>query len=103
MYKNRYNTIVDAISDLEAKGFSLDFTIVDDKLLCAQEKCYIGADEFDVLEMHSFHGRSRDVDVTVVYAIESFFQMFRGVLLCSGSHPKVGVAQMLSRKMTKTS
>jgi hypothetical protein len=103
MHKNRYDTVVAAISDLQARGFFLDFTIVGDKLLCAQEKCYVGADEFDVLEKYSFYAGGQNANVTVVYAIESFFQAFRGVLLCSGSPTKTGVSHIFSRKMRKTS
>ncbi len=55
--KNNYYNIIDAISDLQARGFFLDFNLIGNKLLCAQEKCYLGAEEFEVLEIYSLYGR----------------------------------------------
>jgi hypothetical protein len=81
MLPGKYNTVVEAISDLQARGFTEDFTIVDDQLFCAQEKCYIKADEFAVLWAYDFHCGSRKKK-KILYVIESTF--LRGILLDSG-------------------
>jgi hypothetical protein len=81
MLRGKYNTVVEAISDLQARGFTEDFTIVDDQLFCAQEKCYIKAQEFAVLGTYDFHCASRKKK-KVLYVIESPF--LRGILLDSG-------------------
>jgi hypothetical protein len=86
MRKKNYCTIVEAISDLQARGFSLDFSLMGNKLLCAQEQCYLGAEEFDVLEMYCFHDDGLSQDETVVYAIESLSGPQKGILLNSGNH-----------------
>jgi hypothetical protein len=81
MRKTNYCNIIEAISDLQARGFLLDFCLIGNKLLCAQEQCYLGAEEFDVLEMYHFHVGGLTRDETVVYAIESLFRPLRGILL----------------------
>jgi hypothetical protein len=81
MLPGKYNTVVEAISDLQARGFTVDFTIIDDRLFCAQEKCYIRAEEFVVLETYDFHCGSHKKK-KILYVIESPF--LRGILLYSG-------------------
>jgi hypothetical protein len=101
MCKNNYHTIIDAISDLQARGFLLDFSLIGNRLLCAQEKCYLGAEEFVVLEMYSFHADGTARYETVVYAIESLCQSLRGILLNSGCQTQTRVPAILSRKIRK--
>jgi len=85
MRKNNYCTIIEAISDLQARGFFLDFCLIGNKLLCAQEQRYLGTEEFDVLEMYSFYAGGLTRNETVVYAIESLFRPLKGILLKSGN------------------
>jgi hypothetical protein len=84
MRKNNYYTIIDAISDLQARGFILDFSIIRSKLFCAQEQCYLEPEEFDVLEMYRFRPTGATHDQTDVYAIESLTRPLKGILLKSG-------------------
>ena len=85
MRKNNYCAIVETISDLQARGFLLDFCLIGNQLLCAQEQCYLGAEEFDVLEMYRFPAGGLSQNETVVYAIESLSRALKGILLKSGS------------------
>src|SRR5258706_9768422 len=101
MHKNNYHTVIDAISDLQARGFFLDFSLIGDKLFCAQEKCYLEAEEFDVLEMYTFHFGALTRDETIVYAIESFSRPLKGILLNSGYPFLTSVPTILSRKIRK--
>jgi hypothetical protein len=101
MRKSNYYTIIDAISDLQARGFLLDFSLVGNKLLCAREKCYLGADDFDVLEMYLFHAGGLTRDETVIYAIESLSRPLKGILLNSGNQTSTQVPPMLTRKIRK--
>jgi hypothetical protein len=101
MRQNNYCSIIDAISDLQTRGFLLDFSLIGNKLLCAQEKCYLGADDFDVLEMYRFHAGGLARDETVVYAIESLFQPLKGILLNSGNQILTHVPPILISKIRK--
>ena len=103
MRKNNYFSIIDAIVDLQERGFFLDFSLVDNKLLCCQEKCFLAAEEFDVLEMYRFHEshNSSVREETVVYAIESLNRSFKGILLNSGHQAIAMVHPILTRKLRK--
>jgi hypothetical protein len=99
MRKKNYCTIVEAIWDLQARGFSLDFSLIGNKLLCAQKQCYLGAEEFDVLEMYCFHDGGLTRDETVVYAIESLSRPLKGILLNSGNQTATQMLPILRRKI----
>jgi hypothetical protein len=90
MGKKSYCTIIEAISDLQARGFYLDFSLIENKLFCAQEQRYLETEEFDVLEMYCFHAGGPIRDETAVYAIESLTRSLKGILLNSGN-PHVSV------------
>jgi hypothetical protein len=81
MNKSNHYAIINAISDLQARGFILDFSIIRSKLFCAQEQCYFELDEFDVLEMYRFHFSGRSRNLTDVCAIESRTRPLKGILL----------------------
>jgi hypothetical protein len=98
MSNYNYCTIIDAVSDLQSRGFFLDFILIGNQLLCIQEKCYLEAEEFNVIEMHSFHA---DGDEIVVYAIESLSRPLKGILLNSGYHTLTQVPPILFRMIRK--
>jgi hypothetical protein len=101
MRQNNYYTIIDAISDLQSRGFFLDFSLVGNKLLCAQEKCYLGPEEFEVLEMYRFQTYGPTRDETIVYAIEILSRPLKGILLNSSHHSKSTIPAILTRKIRK--
>ena len=84
MNKNNHYAIINAISELQARGFILDFSIIRSKLFCAQEQCYLEPEEFDILEMYHFHSSGRFRNRTDIYAIESLTRPLKGILLKSG-------------------
>ena len=98
MCKYNYCNIIEAISDLQARGFSLDFSLIGDKLLCAQEKCYLGANEFDVLEMYCFHLEDPGRADAIIYAIELLSRPLKGILL---NPTQKQVPPILSTKIRK--
>ena len=83
MQNGNYYSIIEAISDLQARGFTLDFSLIGKRLLCAQQQRYLKTEEFKVREMYRFRaGRSRH-RATIVYALESNCQPLKGILLRS--------------------
>lgn len=101
MRENTYYTVIDAISDLHARGFFLDFSLIGDKLLCAQEKCYLGAEDFDVLEMYSFQVSGPAPHETIIYAIVSLSRPLKGILVNSGNQAATQPPTIISRKIRK--
>jgi hypothetical protein len=81
MCRNNYYNVVDAISDLQARGFLLDFSLINNELFCVQEQCYLGAEEFDVLEIHRFSGVGATHTQTIVFVIETLSRSLKGILL----------------------
>jgi hypothetical protein len=85
MHKNINYPIIDAIADLQSRGFILDFSLVGNKLFCVQEKCYLLPDEVEVIEVHRFlTGKFNSDNAIIVCAIESLNRPLRGILLSSG-------------------
>jgi hypothetical protein len=83
MRKNDHFNIIDTISDLQARGFFLDFCLIGNRLLCAQQQRYLKAEEFEVREIYRFRvERSRHTE-TIVYALESHSRPLKGILLHS--------------------
>ena len=85
MHKYTNYPIIDAIIDLQSRGFILDFSLVGKKLFCVQEKCYLLPDEVEVIEVHRFLSGKFDSDnALIVWAIESLYRPLRGILLSPG-------------------
>jgi hypothetical protein len=76
-----YQTIVDAIVDLQSRGYLFDFSLLRNKLFCAQKKCFFSLDEFDILEKYSFQTGQLPGKKTVVYGVELLSYGLKGILL----------------------
>jgi hypothetical protein len=50
-------------------------------VFCAQEKCFFGLEDFDVLEKYSFQSDEVPGKKTTVYGIESRSYGLKGILL----------------------
>jgi hypothetical protein len=74
-------TIVDAIVDLQSRGYSFDFSLLHNKLFCAQQKRFFGLEDFDILEQYSFQPDDATGKKTLVYGIESLSFGLKGILL----------------------
>lgn len=81
MNTTTYTTIVDAIVDLQVRGYLFDFSLLRNKLFCAQQKCYFGLEDFAVLEKYSFQTDDSLGKKTIVYGIESLSYGLKGILL----------------------
>jgi len=75
-----YDTVVAALNGLKARGFTTNFNIAFDKLMCADNKTCLNPDEFEIVEVHRFEGNSNPEDEDVVYAVESLNGAIKGVL-----------------------
>ncbi len=73
-----YDTVSEAVNGLKKRGFSLDFNLEENCLVCNNSK--LKADDFEIVEVHRFEGNSDPADEAVVYAIESKDGM-KGVLV----------------------
>ncbi|MDO6434838.1 hypothetical protein Q4E93_29770 [Flavitalea sp. BT771] len=66
---HRFLCIVDAVIDMQERGFDLDFNLTGNRLLCAQQALLIGANDFEILEMHYFPRSRQSSCERMVYGI----------------------------------
>ena len=66
-----YDTVTEALKDLKLRGFTIDFNIAFDKIICSENKICLNPNEFEITEVYRFEGETDPGDENVVYAIES--------------------------------
>lgn len=64
-----YETVVEAINELRKKGYTHDFNLEINCLICAAGK--FTDEEFDVQEVYRYEGMSDPADEATVYGIAS--------------------------------
>ncbi|MBS1598340.1 MAG: hypothetical protein JST75_08940 [Bacteroidetes bacterium] len=80
MYHNNYFTAVDAIIDLQSRGYVYDFSESRETLLCAQQKIFLKRHEFVVTETYHFYGEEPSTHY-IISAIEATNYFLKGILL----------------------
>ena len=66
-----YTTLVEAINDLKAEGYTWDFNLESDRLYCKELSQGFFPDEFEVVEYHRFEGESNPADSSILFAIKT--------------------------------
>lgn len=75
-----YDTVTAALTGLKARGYTTDFNIAFDKLMCSDNKICLNPDEFEITEVYRFEGDSNPDDEDVVYAVESHDKKIKGII-----------------------
>ena len=73
-----YDTVTEAVKGLKNRGFTLDFNLKENCLVCQEHK--FDPEKFEIVEVYRFEGNSDPADEAVVYAIQSNNGM-KGVLV----------------------
>ena len=76
-----FDTMTEAISDLQKRGYTLDFNLANEFLECKQNSCKLRADEFEIDEVYRFEGETDPGDENIVYGISSLNDNSRGILV----------------------
>lgn len=66
-----YDTVTEAISDLKARGYTLDFNLQVNALQCFNPDLNLEPEEFEIKAIYRFEGATNPSDEEIVYAIES--------------------------------
>jgi len=66
-----YDTVSQAINALKQRGFTLDFNLEVDSIVCHETPVTLMPSEFEITEVYRFEGNSDPADEAIVYAIES--------------------------------
>lgn len=64
-----YDTLSEAVNDLNKRGFDLDFNLQENCLICHGDK--FDVNDFEITEVYRFEGDTDPSDEAIVYAIES--------------------------------
>ena len=75
-----YDTVVATLNGLKVRGYTINFNIAFDKLICSEKKICLNPSEFEIVEVHRFEGDSNPADEDVVYAVESKDGKIKGVI-----------------------
>ena len=94
-----YLNNIEAIIDLQGRGYDHDFVISDEHIICVQEGQTICPDEFEVIEAYRFEGKKKLCDNCVIYAIRSFNYDLSGILMTSYRRLTIGVSIHLWSKL----
>ncbi len=76
-----FDTVTEAVNDLQRRGYDHDFRINRDCLFCDEKDTQLIPEEFEVDEVYRFEGESDPGDENVVYAISSSLKKLKGILV----------------------
>lgn len=75
-----YDTVTDALNDLKKRGYTIDFNIAFDKIVCTNNETILNPHEFEIVEVYRFEGDTNPDDEDVVYAVASKDGKIKGTL-----------------------
>lgn len=80
-----YDTLSEAVNDLQKRGYIKDFLIPDGKecLYCQDHSLELSPDEFVIDEIYRFEGMSDPGDECIVFAISSDANDVKGLVINS--------------------
>jgi len=79
--KESYGTLSETISGLKKDGYSLDFNVRRDRIICDQVNTELSPEDFKIDKVYRFEGASNPDDQSVLYAISSSKFEVKGVLV----------------------
>lgn len=77
---NQYDSILEALADLNTKGYSQNFSLTPQGLYCPLTQQIFTADQLQIVEFHRFEGDSNMEDMAILYVIQSSSDC-KGVLI----------------------
>jgi hypothetical protein len=64
-----YETVTEAVSGLRQRGYTMDFNLDENCIVCHEDK--FNPEDFEIVEVYRFEGNSDPADEAVVYGIQS--------------------------------
>lgn len=93
-----YDTVTGALNGLKLKGFTKDFNISFDKLICQQDNIYLNPSEFEIIQTFRFEGETDPGDEMIVYAIASKDGAIKGVFTSAyGMYAETASTEMIKK------
>lgn len=92
-----YDTLSEAVNDLRKRGFTVDFNLQENCLVCHSDKFDI--EDFEVAEVYRFEGNTDPADEAIVFGIESKTGI-KGVLVSGYGVSAEGMSAEMARKLS---
>lgn len=92
----QYDSPSHAIEELRKRGYTEDFNLKDNCIVCNEQK--FGADEFEIKEVYRFEGDSDPGDESIVLGIESTSGK-KGVLVNGYGYSSEPMGDEIERKL----
>lgn len=93
-----YETVSEAVNELKKRGFTLDFNLQENCLVCHAGKFEVN--DFEIVEVHRFEGNTDPSDEAVVYAIQSMDRTKQGVLVSGYGISAEGMSAEMAQKLS---
>jgi hypothetical protein len=95
---NSPDTVTGALKELKSKGYTVDFNIAFDKIICSENKICLNPHEFEIVEVFRFEGDTNPSDEDVVYAIESKDGQIKGSMTSAyGIYAETASTEMIKK------
>lgn len=78
---SKYDTLSQAVNDLQKKGYKLSFELSEKALECKEMDKSFTPENFEIIAFHRFDGMTSPGDESVLYVIESEKGKFKGLLI----------------------
>jgi len=79
--KESYGTLSETINGLKEEGYTFDFNIREDCLVCQQNNATLSPEDFEIDKAYRFEGESNPDDASILYAISSSKFDVKGLLV----------------------
>jgi len=76
-----YDTLSEAVNDLQRRGYTDDLQLAGNCLVCDAKGASLDPAGFEIDEFHRFEGNSDPEDQSIVYAISSADDKVKGILV----------------------
>ncbi len=104
MKRKNYDTVTEAMADLKARGYTIDFSILADQnhLVSSQTPIALSPDDFEIDAFYRFEGDSDPGDEMIVYAISSTNNDLKGLIVSAyGIHADRAADAMVKKLSTQ--
>ena len=94
-----YDTVAEAVQGLKERGYTIDFNLEPDRLVCHKTPLSLAPADFEIAEVYRFEGNSDPADEAAVYGIESADGQ-KGLLVTGFGISAEGVGPEMVEKLT---
>ncbi len=92
-----YDSLTKATNDLKKRGYTVDFNLMENCLICNTGKYDV--DDFEIMEFYRFEGDSNPSDSSIVYGIQSK-DGTKGVLVTGYGISAEGMSAEMAKKLS---